>query len=82
MPLPIDNYTTSCVLTMDFIRGTKITVVGGVERTEFDGKALADDLFRAYLQQILCGAKSSTNRRCAGRSRSSSRGITRRRCGS
>jgi ubiquinone biosynthesis protein len=53
IPLPIDDYTTSRVLTMDFIRGTKITAVSGVERTEFDGTVLADDLFRAYLQQIL-----------------------------
>ena len=53
VPLPIDDYTTERVLTMDFICGTKITDVSGVERTEFDGEALADDLFRAYLQQIL-----------------------------
>jgi len=53
VPLPIDDYTTPRVLTMDFIHGTKITAVSGVARTEFDGSALADDLFRAYLQQIL-----------------------------
>jgi predicted unusual protein kinase regulating ubiquinone biosynthesis (AarF/ABC1/UbiB family) len=53
VPLPIEDYTTSRVLTMDFIRGTKITAVAGVERTEFDGHSLADDLFRAYLQQIV-----------------------------
>ncbi len=53
VPLPIDDYTTSRVLTMDFVHGTKITAVSGVERTEFDGRMLADDLFRAYLQQIL-----------------------------
>jgi ubiquinone biosynthesis protein len=53
VPLPIDDYTTARVLTMDFIRGTKITGVSGVERTEFDGERLADSLFRAYLQQIL-----------------------------
>jgi ubiquinone biosynthesis protein len=53
VPLPIDGYTTSRVLTMDFIRGTKITAVSGVQRTEFDGRALADDLFRAYLQQVV-----------------------------
>jgi ubiquinone biosynthesis protein len=53
VPLPIEDYTTSRVLTMDFIHGTKITAVSGVERTEFDGIALADDLFRAYLQQIV-----------------------------
>ena len=53
IPLPIDDYTTSRVLTMDFIDGTKITVVSRVEWTEVDGVALGDDLFRAYLQQIL-----------------------------
>jgi ubiquinone biosynthesis protein len=53
IPLPIEDYTTSRVLTMDFIHGTKITAVSGVERTEFDGGRLVDALFRAYLQQIL-----------------------------
>jgi predicted unusual protein kinase regulating ubiquinone biosynthesis (AarF/ABC1/UbiB family) len=53
VPLPIDDYTTSRVLTMDFVRGTKVTAVSGVERTEFDGEELADALFRAYLHQIL-----------------------------
>jgi predicted unusual protein kinase regulating ubiquinone biosynthesis (AarF/ABC1/UbiB family) len=53
VPLPIDDYTTARVLTMDFVRGTKITTVSGVERTEFDGEHLADALFRAYLHQIL-----------------------------
>ena len=53
VPLPIDDYTTSRVLTMDFIAGTKITEVASVERTEFDGKQLADDLFRAYLHQVV-----------------------------
>ena len=53
VPLPIDDYTTSRVLTMDFVRGTKVTAVSGVERTELDGEALADALFRAYLHQIL-----------------------------
>jgi predicted unusual protein kinase regulating ubiquinone biosynthesis (AarF/ABC1/UbiB family) len=53
VPLPIDDYTTSRVLTMDFIAGTKITSVSRVEWTEVDGAALANDLCRAYLQQIL-----------------------------
>jgi predicted unusual protein kinase regulating ubiquinone biosynthesis (AarF/ABC1/UbiB family) len=53
VPLPIDDYTTSRVLTMDFVRGVKVTAVSGVERTELDGEALADSLFRAYLHQIL-----------------------------
>ena len=53
IPLPIDDYTTSRVLTMDFIDGTKITLVSRIEWTEVDGVALGDELFRAYLQQIL-----------------------------
>jgi predicted unusual protein kinase regulating ubiquinone biosynthesis (AarF/ABC1/UbiB family) len=53
VPLPVDDYTTSRVLTMDFIEGTKITSVSPVEWTEVDGVELGEDLFRAYLQQIL-----------------------------
>jgi len=53
VPLPVDDYTTARVLTMDYVCGTKITAVSRVEWTEVDGAALSDDLFRAYLQQIL-----------------------------
>jgi predicted unusual protein kinase regulating ubiquinone biosynthesis (AarF/ABC1/UbiB family) len=53
VPLPVDDYTTSRVLTMDYVPGTKITAVSPVEWTEVDGRALAEALFRAYLQQIL-----------------------------
>jgi ubiquinone biosynthesis protein len=53
VPLPIHDYTSSRVLTMDYIPGTKITAVSPVEWTEVDGRPLADALFRAYLQQIL-----------------------------
>ncbi len=53
VPMPLDDFTTSRVLTMDFIAGTKITAVSRVEWTEVDGGRLADELFRAYLQQIL-----------------------------
>ncbi len=53
VPLPVDDFTTARVLTMDYVGGTKITVISRVEWTEVDGAALADELFRAYLQQIL-----------------------------
>ncbi len=53
VPLPVDDYTTARVLTMDYIAGTKITAVSPVERTEVDGAPLAESLFRGYLQQIL-----------------------------
>jgi ubiquinone biosynthesis protein len=53
VPCPVDDYTTARILTMDYVPGTKITAVSPIERTEVDGAALADELFRAYLQQIL-----------------------------
>jgi ubiquinone biosynthesis protein len=53
VPLPVDDFTTAHVLTMDYVAGTKITAVSHVEWTEMDGAVLAEDLFRAYLQQIL-----------------------------
>jgi ubiquinone biosynthesis protein len=53
VPLPVDDFTTVRVLTMDYVAGTKVTAVSRVEWTEVDGAALAEDLFRAYLQQIL-----------------------------
>jgi len=53
IPLPVNDFTTARVLTMDYVAGTKITAVSRVEWTEIDGAALAEELFRAYLQQIL-----------------------------
>jgi ubiquinone biosynthesis protein len=53
VPQPVDDYTTSRVLTIDYIRGDKITRLSPLIRTEVDGAVLADQLFRAYLQQIL-----------------------------
>jgi ubiquinone biosynthesis protein len=53
VPQPIDDYTTSRVLTMDYIPGTKITEMSPLSRIDFDGRALADELCRAYLDQIL-----------------------------
>ena len=53
IPQPIDDYTTSRVLTMDYIDGIKITKLSNVAKLELPGKELADELFRAYLKQIL-----------------------------
>jgi ubiquinone biosynthesis protein len=53
VPQPIDDYTTSRVLTMDYVPGTKITEMSPLARIDFDGRALADELCRAYLDQIL-----------------------------
>ena len=53
IPLPIHDYTTHRLLTMDYVEGTKITELSPLARLDLQGSALAEELFRAYLQQIL-----------------------------
>ncbi len=53
VPRPVADYTTRRVLTMDFIDGVKITQLSPLAQLDLDGKALAEELFKAYLQQIL-----------------------------
>ena len=53
VPSSIADYCTSRVLTMQYVPGTKITKMSPLARMEFDGEALAEELFRAYLKQIL-----------------------------
>ncbi len=53
VPEVIDDYSTSLVLTMDYLGGSKVTSVSGAAISDLDGDALADEIFRAYLKQIL-----------------------------
>jgi ubiquinone biosynthesis protein len=53
IPAPVEDYTSSRVLTMEYIPGKKITDVSPVRLVEIDGMKLSEDLFRAYLKQIL-----------------------------
>ena len=53
VPRPVADYTTRSVLTMQFVEGTKITELSPLARLEINGEALADELFRAYLKQVL-----------------------------
>jgi ubiquinone biosynthesis protein len=53
VPLPIADYTTHRVLTMEYIEGVKITELSPLGRLDIDGPALAEELFRAYLKQVL-----------------------------
>ena len=53
VPRAVDDYTTSRVLTTNYIRGLKITSLSPLAKTEIDGAGLAEQLFRAYLKQIL-----------------------------
>lgn len=53
VPRPVDDYSTSRVLTMDYVSGTKLTELSPLIRHDFDGKALAETLTRAYLDQVM-----------------------------
>lgn len=53
VPQPVDDYTTSRVLTMDYISGKKITALSPLAKIDLDGYQLAQHLFQAYLHQIL-----------------------------
>jgi predicted unusual protein kinase regulating ubiquinone biosynthesis (AarF/ABC1/UbiB family) len=53
IPLPIADYSTQRVLTMERVQGKKITEMGPLARLEVDTAGLAEELFRAYLKQIL-----------------------------
>jgi predicted unusual protein kinase regulating ubiquinone biosynthesis (AarF/ABC1/UbiB family) len=53
VPRPVEDYTTSRVLTMEYVDGKKITDLSPLGLMEIDGARLAEELFRAYLQQIL-----------------------------
>jgi predicted unusual protein kinase regulating ubiquinone biosynthesis (AarF/ABC1/UbiB family) len=53
VPAPVDDYTTSRVLTTDYVKGEKVTALGPLGQLEIRGAELADELFRAYLHQIL-----------------------------
>lgn len=52
-PRPFEAYTTSRVLTMEYISGTKVTELSPLLRKELDGDALANALCQAYLEHIL-----------------------------
>ena len=53
VPAPYDDFSTSRVLTMERIRGRKVTEMSPLARLEIDGPGLARALFDAYLDQIL-----------------------------
>jgi len=53
VPAPIADFSASRVLTMEYVPGIKITEMSPLTWMEFDGEMLAEELFRAYLNQIL-----------------------------
>ncbi len=53
VPQPVPDYSTRRVLTMDYVQGRKITALGPLARLELKGAPLAEELFKAYLKQVL-----------------------------
>jgi len=52
VPQPLDDFTTTRVLTMDRVRGIKVTHVPPVRRLEHPLQQQAQELLRAYLDQV------------------------------
>ena len=53
VPLPVLDYSSRSVLTMDYVSGTKITALSPVVKLDINGDVLAEELFKAYLKQVL-----------------------------
>ena len=52
VPAPLRDLSTGRVLTMELVRGTKVTALGGLRRTEHDYEVLGAALMRGYLDQV------------------------------
>lgn len=53
VPQPVMDYTTRSVLTMEYVTGRKVTSLSPLARLDVDGTKLCEELFRAYLKQVL-----------------------------
>ena len=53
VPQPVEGYTTTRVLTMDYVSGMKVTAISPVVAVDLDREVLAETLVRAYLKQIV-----------------------------
>lgn len=53
VPRPLPDFSTSRVLTMEYVPGKKVTDVGNIERLDIDGDAMADALFGFFLHTLL-----------------------------
>lgn len=53
VPQPVPDYTTSKVLTMEYVKGQKVTKISPLKKIEEDHTALVDELVKGYLKQIV-----------------------------
>lgn len=53
IPSPVNDYSSSKVLTMDFVEGKKITSLGNLKKIETDFTPVMDDFVEGYLKQVI-----------------------------
>jgi predicted unusual protein kinase regulating ubiquinone biosynthesis (AarF/ABC1/UbiB family) len=53
VPLPVLDFSTRSVLTMDYVSGAKITALSPITQLDLHGEVLAEEFFKAYLKQVL-----------------------------
>jgi ubiquinone biosynthesis protein len=53
VPQPVSDYCARRVLTMDQVQGHKITAFSPMARLDLNGAALAEEMLKAYLKQVL-----------------------------
>ena len=53
VPQPVPDYCTRSVLTMDYVDGDRLTALSPVVRQDLERGVLIEELFRAYLKQVL-----------------------------
>jgi len=53
VPAPIDDLSSRHVLTMKYVKGENISGISPLRKMELDGSALVEELFKAYLQQVV-----------------------------
>lgn len=53
IPRPVESYSAGRVLTMQYLSGRKITKLTPLARLDVDGHRLAEQLYRAFMKQIL-----------------------------
>ncbi|SMO93849.1 ABC1 kinase family protein [Gracilimonas mengyeensis] len=53
VPLPVDDYSTSKILTMEFMDGKKVVSLSPLKQIEMHSEELADEFVEAYLKQVM-----------------------------
>ncbi len=52
VPQPVEELCTPRLLVMNFVSGKKVSAIGPLIQMNMDGRAMADELLKAYLKQV------------------------------